>query len=124
MKSSRILFCLSLAVALLASCKEKETIPDTTPAVLKSFSFNIADNSTLDKDYAAAEIAEEMIIRIPEGGKGKTLVATLTAGENDQIKVNDKAVVDGKASVDCTYPIDIADTNSKSVVSASYVVKV
>lgn len=124
MKSSRILFCLSLAVALLASCKEKETIPDTTPAVLQSFSFNVADNSTLDKDYAAAEIAEEMIIRIPEGGKGKTLVATLTAGENDQIKVNDKAVVDGKASVDCTYPIDIVVTNSKSGLSASYVVKV
>jgi len=124
MKSAKLIACLVLAASILASCKKEEPIPDTTPAVLTSFAFNSADNSILDKDYAADEIADEMIIRIPEGGSGKTLVATLAAGENDEIKVNDKAVTDGKASVDCSYPIDIVVTNSKSGLSASYVVKV
>ena len=97
---------------------------DTTPAELISFKLAAEDNADLDVDYAPEAIAENMVIRIPGGGQGKTLVARLTAGENDEIKVNDIAVSDGKASFDATFPVDILVTNTKSGKSAQYEVKI
>jgi hypothetical protein len=114
----------ALAVAAVACEKPEPEVPDTTPAELLSFKILAADNEGLDVDYVAETIEQSMVIRIPGGGQGKTLKATLTAGENDEIKVNDVAVVDGKASFDATYPVDIVVTNTKSKKSAQYEVKI
>ena len=114
----------ALAVAAVACEKPEPEVPDTTPAELLSFKILAADNEGLDADYVAETIEQSMVIRIPGGGQGKTLKATLTAGENDEIKVNDVAVVEGKASFDATYPVDIVVTNTKSKKSAQYEVKI
>lgn len=121
MKLSR--FFLGFAALAAVACNPAQEEKDTTPAELVSFAFLAQDNESLEKDYAA-EVASEMIVRIPEGGKGRTLVATLAAGENDVIEVNGTAVEGGKATVDASYPIDVLVTNSKSKLSTAYVVKV
>ncbi|MCQ2141099.1 MAG: hypothetical protein MJY83_01995 [Bacteroidales bacterium] len=125
MKLNRFAIALLASACAVIACKKVEPEPDVTPAELKSFSFLAADNSAyIDKDVVA-EIADHMVVRITEGGKGKTLVATLTAGENDEITVNDKLVpATGKISVDATYPIDIVVKNTGSGLSAAYEVKV
>lgn len=123
----RLVFVLAaLAVAAVACEKQEQEqeVPDTTPAELVSFKILAADNEGLEVDYAPEAIAQSMVIRIPGGGQGKTLKATLTAGENDEIKVNDVAVTDGKASFDASYPVDIVVTNTKSKKSAQYEVKI
>ena len=135
----KYLFALAALALLAGACNklekepqketEKETekepeVVDETPAKLVSFQLLAADNEGLGADYAPEAIAESMVIRIPGGGMGKTLVATLTAGENDVIKVNDKAVENGKASFDATFAADIVVTNSKSGKSAQYEVKI
>ncbi|MCR5520269.1 MAG: hypothetical protein K6F21_08050 [Bacteroidales bacterium] len=114
------------AIAIVAvGCKKDEPEPvDETPAQLVSFQILAADNEGLEADYAPEVISESMIIRVPGGGQGKTFVATLTAGENDVIKVNDEAVENGKASFDASYAVDIVVTNSKSNKSAQYEVKI
>lgn len=114
----------ALAVAAVACEKPEPEVPDTTPAELLSFKILAADNEGLDVDYVAETIEQSMVIRIPGGGQGKTLKATLTAGENDEIKVNDVAVVEGKASFDASFPVDIVVTNTKSKKSAQYEVKI
>lgn len=114
----------ALAVAAVACEKPEPEVPDTTPAELLSFKILAADNEGLDVDYVAETIEQSMVIRIPGGGQGKTLKATLTAGENDEIKVNEVAVTDGKASFDASYPVDIVVTNTKSKKSAQYEVKI
>lgn len=103
--------------------KEPEVV-DETPAKLVSFQLLAADNEGLETDFAPESIESSMVIRIPGGGLGKTLVATLTAGENDEIKVNDSAISNGKASFDATYPVDIVVTNTKSKKVAQYEVKI
>ena len=103
---------------------EKEEVKDETPAQLVSFKILAADNKDLAQDYSPDAIASTMVIRIPGGGQGKTLVATLEAGENDVIKVDDKEVVNGKVSFDATYALDIIVTNSKSGKIAQYEVKI
>ncbi|MBQ9892316.1 MAG: hypothetical protein IJM35_04070 [Bacteroidales bacterium] len=115
--------CAALAVI---SCQEKEPKEkDTTPAELLSFKLLKADNSGFEEDIVADPISENMVLRVKGGGVGKTLVATLEAGENDKIMVNDEAVsADGKASFDATFPVDVVVTNSKSGLKASYVVKI
>ena len=117
---------LLFAALAMSSCqKQEEEVKDTTPAELKSFALLKADNAALDKDYAPELISDNMIIRVKGGGSGKTFVATLTAGENDEIKVNDAVVpASGKASFDATFPADIVVTNTKSGLKASYVVKI
>lgn len=114
----------ALAVAAVACEKPEPEVPDTTPAELLSFKILAADNEGLAADYVAETIEQSMVIRIPGGGQGKTLKATLTAGENDEIKVNDVAVVEGKASFDASFPVDIVVTNTKSKKSAQYEVKI
>ena len=116
---------LVAAMAVVSCRKEEEKIPDTTPAELKSFALLQADNAGLDKDYAPEMITESMILRVKGGGVGKSFVATLTAGENDEIKVNDAVVpANGKASFDATFPVDIVVTNKNSGLKASYVAKI
>ena len=115
----------AIAAIVVSGCQQKEDEPvDETPAVLTSFKILAADNEGLKEDYAPASISESMVIRIPGGGQGKTLVATVSAGENDVIKVNDAEVTDGKASFDATYAVDIVVTNTKSKKSAQYEVKI
>lgn len=120
--------CVAASALLLAGCGKdgKEEVKDTTPAELKSVSFLKADNADLlAEDVTVGQITENMVVRIKGGGSGKTLVATLTAGEFDVIKVNDGTVpASGKIAVDATYPIDIVVTNSKSDLSKSYELKV
>ena len=130
-----LLFALAALALMAGACKKTEKEPekepdkepevvDETPAKLVSFKLLAADNEGLGADFEPEAIAESMVIRIPGGGVGKTLVATLTAGENDVIKVNDKAVENGKASFDATFAADIVVTNSKSNKSAQYEVKI
>ena len=120
----KYVFALAALVLVAGACNTKKEEPDVTPAQLVSFKILAADNQGLDADYAPEAIAAEMVIRVPGGGQGKTFIATLTAGENDEIKVNDAAVNNGKASFDATYPVDIVVTNTKSKKSAQYEVKI
>ena len=77
----------AIAAIVVSGCQQKEDEPvDETPAVLTSFKILAADNEGLKEDYAPESISESMVIRIPGGGQGKTLVATVSAGENDVIK--------------------------------------
>lgn len=123
MKLSKLFIAAIALVAAVACTKEEEK--DTTPAELRSFAFLAEDNAgVLEKDYEAVSIAPEMIVRIPDGGKGRKLVARLTMGENDTATADGAEVVGGKVTVDGTYPIDIIVTNSKSGLSSAYVVKV
>ncbi len=92
-------------------------------AELLSFGFYKDGNSSLEEDAVASEIAEEMIIRIPEGGAGKTLVAKFEAGSGDVVTI-DGEEVNGTATVDCSFPIDIVVTDPVAGVSKTYVVKV
>lgn len=126
MKLSRILTAtLALSLAFVSCQKEPEKEKDTTPAELKSVKLLAADNEGLSEDIAVEAIAGEMIIRVKGGGVGKTFTATLEAGENDVIKVNDEAVSEGgKASFDATFPVDITVTNSKSELVEHYVLKI
>ncbi len=123
----KILLALATLAFVATSCIKTVHDPeeiDETPAQLVSFKLLAADNEGLDADYEPEAIAASMVIRIPGGGQGKTLKATLTAGENDEIKVNDAAVADGKASFDASFPVDIVVTNTKSKKSAQYEVKI
>ena len=127
MKVTRFIAIAGFAAMLFAACEQvKPNADDTTsPAELLSFGFYAEDNeSLLDKDYVASVISEETIIRIPDGGAGKTLVARVEVGDNDVATVNESEVVDGKVTVDATYPIDIIVTDSESGLSSAYVVKV
>jgi hypothetical protein len=101
MKLNRLILAAFAALAVFACNKpepEKEPEPkDTTPAELKSFALLKADNADiLTEDVTVETIAPTMVVRIPGGGAGKTLVAAVTAGENDVIKANGKEAVDGK----------------------------
>ncbi len=95
---------------------------------LKSFSLLASNNGDyLTKDYEIEEISSEsaMVVRIPGGGSGKTLVATVTAGTNDVITDgNGNTITDGKISFDATYALDIIVKNSESNQSTAYEVKV
>lgn len=129
MKKLNLMAVLCATAAILAvSCEDnngEDQPKDTTPAELKSFVLLASDNAELlTEDVVASPISENMVVRVPGGGANKTFIATLTAGENDVIMVNDVNCVDGKASVDATYPIDIVVTNTKSSLSATYEVKV
>ncbi len=129
MKLNRLILAAFAALAVFACNKpepEKEPEPkDTTPAELKSFALLKADNADiLTEDVTVETIAPTMIVRIPGGGAGKTLVAAVTAGENDVIKANGKEAVDGKITFDASAPVDIIVTNTKSELTATYEVKV
>ena len=126
----KYLFALASLAFLMVACQKPKEEPtpeepkDETPAQLVSFKLLASDNAGFTEDYSPETIAESMIIRVPGGGMGKTLTATLTAGENDVIKVNEKEVSGGKASFDASFPVDILVTNSKSGKSAQYEVKI
>ena len=127
MKLNRLILAAFAAVAVFA-CNKPEPEPepkDTTPAELKSFALLKADNADiLTEDVTVETIAPTMVVRIPGGGAGKTLVAAVTAGENDVIKANGKEAVDGKITFDASAPVDIIVTNTKSELTATYEVKV
>lgn len=117
----------SLVVAFLVACAAiagctKEP-PSTEPAVLKSVAILAADNADLISEDINLEVAESMTARVKGGPKGKTVVLSLTAGENDVIKANNTEVAGGKVSV-TEYPVDITVTNSKSGLSAAYELKI
>ena len=126
MKYLKFFACALASSLAVVSCEREPKGPkDTTPAELKSFKILAADNEGLTEDIAVETIAGEMIIRVKGGGVGKTFTATLEAGENDVIKVNDEAVsAEGKASFDATFPVDITVTNSKSELVEHYVLKI
>ena len=114
MKKYLWIFAAIATVAFGCAKEPEKEAKDETPAQLVSFKILAADNEGLAEDYAPDAIAPTMVVRIPGGGQGKTLVATLEAGENDVIKVNDAEIENGKASFDATYAVDIVVTNSKS----------
>lgn len=126
MKINKLILAVLAAAAAFACTPEKqpEEPKDTTPAVLKSFALLKVDNAILDEDVAVEAIAPSMILRIPGGGAGKTLVATVTAGENDVVKANGKEAVQGKVTFDASVPVDIIVTNTKSELTATYEVKI
>lgn len=116
----------AFAALALLSCQEKEEPQpkDTTPAELKSFALLKADNDALPADVVA-EISANMVIRVPGTEAGKKFKATVTAGENDEIKVNGVAPdANGKVEVNSAAPIDIIVTNTKSELTATYEVKI
>jgi len=124
----KFLFTIAALAIVAAGCSQKEEDGPgkgkNAEPKLTSFQILAADNEGLEEDYAPDAIAPSMVVRVPGGGAGKTFVATLSAGEDDVIKLNDEEVVDGKASFDATYAVDIVVTNSKSNKSAQYEVKI
>jgi len=110
-----------MASVVIAGC-EKEP-PCTDPAELKSVAILAADNVDLVSEDINLEVSESMTARVKGGPKDKTIVLSLTAGENDVISANNTQVVGGKVSV-TEYPVDITVTNSKSGLSAAYELKI
>lgn len=110
---------------------------DNSPVELKSVVFYAADNSAyIDEDVAVESVVEEkdgdMVVRIKDGGAGKELKMTLTAGAKNIVKVDGKDVecaetedgsVEGKVTFDATFPADITVSNEAGE-TKKYVVKV
>ena len=116
-------------VATLASCSGKNEDKPTpkTPGTLTSLALLASDNSDLTEDIVISDITSSapMIVRIEGGGKGKTLVATVTAGENDVITDGAGSVItNGKISFDASYALDIIVRNTESKLSTAYELKV
>lgn len=129
MKTLKFIAIAGFVAIMSVSCQEKPPVEEgensQASAELVSFGFYLEDNADLiDKDYIASSLSQETVIRIPDGGSGKTLVARLEVGENDEALVNGESPVDGKISVDATYPIDVVVTDSESGLSSAYVIKV
>ena len=126
MKTLRLIAIAGIVAMMAISCQEKPADQEKQgPAELVSFGFYQEDNAEIiDRDYVASIISQETVIRIPDGGAGKTLVARIEVGENDEAVVNGEPITDGKATVDAAYPIDIIVTDSASGLSSAYVVKV
>ena len=111
--------------------------PDNSPVELLSVVFYAADNGAyLSDDVAVESVVEEkegdMVVRVKDGGAGKELKMTLTAGANNMVKVdgveqtcstNEDGTVECKASFDATFPADITVSNEAGE-SKKYVVKV
>lgn len=123
--------CSSAVTLTVADAKSNKTVEyaikvseNDSKAELLSVGFYAADNAEkITEDYVADQIADQMIIRIAGGGAGKTLVMKFTAGQNDEVKVNNTAA-EGSASVDCDFPIDITVTDAIANATKTYVVKV
>ena len=93
-------------------------------AELKSVAFLKADNEALTADVAPETIASEMLVRVPGQAFRSELVMTVSAGMNDVITVNGKAVENGKISVDTSFPVDIKVTDEVAGTEVSYVLRV
>lgn len=93
-------------------------------AELLSVVFAKADNADLTEDVAPAEIASEMLVRVPAAAFQKELIIKAAAGQNDVIKINGEVAADGSATVDTMFPIDITVTDEIAGTSTDYVVKV
>lgn len=93
-------------------------------AELKSVAFLKADNEALAADVAPETIASEMLVRVPGQAFRSELVMTVSAGMNDVITVNGKAVENGKISVDTSFPVDIKVTDEVAGTEVSYVLRV
>lgn len=94
-------------------------------AELLSVSFKAADNTLLDADVIPEAIAPEMVVRVPGAAFRKELVVSVTAGQNDVVKVNNTAVESGTTlKVDTSFPIDINVTDAVAGATANYVLKV
>lgn len=93
-------------------------------AELKSVAFLKADNAVLTEDVVPETIAAEMIVRVPSAAFKQELTLSVEAGLNDVVKVNGKEPVDGKISVDTSFPVDITVTDAVAGTSATYVLKV
>ena len=128
MKLIKFLAGVALA-ATLASCSGKNEDKPTpkTPGALKSLALLASDNSDLTEDIVVSDISSSspMIVRIDGGGKGKTLVATVSAGEDDVITDGaGNVITEGKISFDASYSLDIIVTNKESKLSTAYELKV
>ena len=99
--------------------------PNDEIAELVSICFKQADNSALTADVAPEAITPEMIVRVPGEAFRKELVLTVTAGQNDAIKVNNSDVESGASiKVDTNFPIDITVSDQVAGKSSAYVLKV
>lgn len=128
MNLNKFLAGVALA-AILASCsgKNEEKPTPKTPGTLTSLALLASDNSDLTEDIVISDITSSapMIVRIEGGGKGKTLVATVTAGENDVITDGAGSVItNGKITFDASYALDIIVRNTESKLSTAYELKV
>lgn len=128
MNLNKFLAGVALA-AILASCSGKNEDKPTpkTPGTLTSLALLASDNSDLTEDIVISDITSSapMVVRIDGGGKGKTLVATVTAGENDVITDGAGSVItNGKITFDASYALDIIVRNTESKLSTAYELKV
>lgn len=100
-------------------------VGDDEKAELLSVTIAAADNASLLNEDVTAEIADQMVVRVPGTAFRQELTLTLAASSNDVITVNKQATTDGKAiNVDTAFPIDIEVTDNVNGKSASYVLKV
>lgn len=129
MVMKRLFFAaVSLCAVLLVSC-DKNTPVNEGPkgdgeAGLLTYGFYQSDNAGLTQDYIVNGIAEEMVIRLPEGTDKTALVARFTTTEGDKVMVGQAEQISGTTANDFTYPVDYIVTDESSESSARYTVKV
>lgn len=93
-------------------------------AELKSIAFKASENDTITEDIAPESIESNMLVRVPGQAFQKPLILSLTAGDNDVIKVNNEVVSGSSVKVDTSFPIDITVTDEIAGAKSEYVLKV
>ncbi|MDD6151658.1 MAG: hypothetical protein PUB45_04960 [Bacteroidales bacterium] len=120
-KNLVVFFCA--AAAVLAGCDENGA-PELAPAELVSVSLLAQDNAEFIEEDITIPVSKSMTARIKGGGKGKTMVLTLAAGQDDAIFVEEQKIAGGKLSFDASLPVDIMVKDTLLGLSSVYELKV
>ncbi|MEG2061560.1 MAG: hypothetical protein RRY33_06855 [Alistipes sp.] len=118
-----IIVCAAMCSACSSDSTEEGGKTGDGMAKLLTFGFYAADNAGLKADYVA-EIAPEMVIRLPADAAKTALVARFTTSENDKVLVGSKEQVSGTSANDFTYPIDYLVSDADAKLSSRYTIKV
>ena len=110
------------------SCSEPEPDNGTVEnsdgkAEFLTYGFYAEDNSALTEDYIA-EVASDMLIRLPEDVDKTALVARFTTSDGDKVFVGSDEQTSGVTPNDFTYPVDYIVRDDAANISASYTVTV
>lgn len=116
---------LMAGMVLLGSCGKEEGKVDRPEgnAALLSYGFYKEDNVSLKEDYTA-EIAGEMIVRLPEEVDKTALVARFTAAGDNKVFVGNTEQVSGVTANDFSYPVDYTVRDMSTGKSVTYTVKI
>lgn len=120
-KSLVVVATLALAFAFAGCNKEEQEGP--AKAALTSVTILAEDNAEYLEEDIEVPVEPSMSVRVKGGGNDKVFIITLAAGEDDAIFVDNEPVLDGKATVDASYPVDIMVRDTVSGMSAAFELK-